>query len=84
MTDTSFMLLLNHFIMKTRCSVDNKVLLILDKNSSHLSVEIIDHAKQNGITMLSSPPHTSHKLQSLDRTVFGPLKNTLMLEWTDG
>ena len=30
--------------------------------------------RTNGITMLSFPPHTSHKLQPLDLTVFGPLK----------
>jgi hypothetical protein len=30
--------------------------------------------KENGIVMLTLPPHTLHKLQPLDRTVFGPYK----------
>ncbi|XP_045036685.1 uncharacterized protein LOC123477416 [Daphnia magna] len=32
-------------------------------------------AKTNGVVMLSFPPHCSHKLQPLDRSVYGPLKN---------
>ncbi|KAB0797622.1 hypothetical protein PPYR_08615, partial [Photinus pyralis] len=32
---------------------------------------------ENGVTMLTFPPHTSHKLQPLDRGVFGPFKKYL-------
>lgn len=35
----------------------------------------MDLAKENGVVMLRFPPHTSHKLQPLDRTVFGPYKS---------
>ena len=31
-------------------------------------------AKENGVIMLTLPPHTSHRLQPLDKTVYGPLK----------
>lgn len=31
----------------------------------------------NGIVMLSFPPHCSHKLQPLNRSVFGPLKKAV-------
>lgn len=65
---------LNHFIKHVRPNNDNKVLLIMDNHESHLSIKIIELAKQNGIVMFTFPPHTSHKLQPLDRTVFGPLK----------
>jgi hypothetical protein len=37
-------------------------------------VEAIDIAKENGIVMLTIPPHTSHRLQPLDKSVFGPFK----------
>ena len=37
-------------------------------------MDCLDLAKQNGITLLSFPPHCSHKLQPLDRSVYGPLK----------
>lgn len=31
-------------------------------------------AKSSGVVLLTLPPHTSHRLQPLDRTVFGPMK----------
>ena len=30
--------------------------------------------KNNGVVILSFPPHCSHELQPLDRSVYGPLK----------
>ncbi|GFQ76137.1 casein kinase I isoform alpha [Trichonephila clavata] len=39
-----------------------------------VSIEAITLAKEHGIVMLTFPPHTSHKLQSLDRGMFGPFK----------
>ena len=44
----------------SQCSASRKVFLILDKHSSHLSLPAIDFARDNGIVMLSIPPHTSH------------------------
>ena len=40
----------------------------------HVSIGVLQYAKDNGIVMLSFPPHCSHELQPLDRTVYGPLK----------
>ena len=65
---------LKHFIHHVRCSETNKVLLILDNHDSHISLQAIDLAKENGIVMLTLPPHTSHRLQPLDRSVYGPFK----------
>ena len=45
-----------------------------DNHDSHISIPVIEFAKENGIIMLSFPPHCSHKLQPLDRSVYGPLK----------
>jgi hypothetical protein len=58
-------------------------LLISDNHESHLSVTAINVAKENGIVMLTLSPHTSHKLQPLDRTVFGPYKayNACFNDW---
>ena len=42
------------------------------------------YAKENGIILLTIPPHTSHKLQPLDRTVYGLLKryfNVAAQDW---
>ncbi|KAL1276995.1 hypothetical protein QQF64_023668 [Cirrhinus molitorella] len=74
MLEDHFLQFLEHFHHHTRASLDAKVLLILDNHSSHLSVRGIDFCRKNGIVMLSFPPHCSHKLQPLDRTVYGPLK----------
>ncbi|XP_072398037.1 uncharacterized protein [Diabrotica undecimpunctata] len=66
---------LQHFISVVKPSPENKVLLILDNHESHLSLAAIHIARDNGIVILTFPPHTSHKLQPLDRSVFGPFKN---------
>ena len=50
------------------------VLIIFDNHESHISIDSINLAKGNGIVLLIFPPHTSHKLQPLDRTVYGPFK----------
>ncbi|XP_031639947.1 uncharacterized protein LOC116351929, partial [Contarinia nasturtii] len=65
---------MKHFIKYSHASLDNRQLLILDNNCSHLSVEAIDLANKHGVAMLSIPPHCSHKLQPLDVSVFGPFK----------
>lgn len=43
-------------------------------HDSHLSIDAVDFCRANGIVILTLPPHTSNKLQPLDRTVFGPFK----------
>ncbi|ENN77079.1 hypothetical protein YQE_06414, partial [Dendroctonus ponderosae] len=50
----------------------------------HRSSILQNLIKSNGVVLLTFPPHTSHKLQPLDRTVFGPYKtyyNQAMNEW---
>ena len=48
--------------------------LIMDGHNSHNFVELIDSAKENNIILVELPEHTSHHLQPLDKSVFGPLK----------
>jgi hypothetical protein len=69
-----FVVWLRHFINYTRCTKETPVLLILDNHSSHISIEAIEVARDNGVVMLTLPPHCSHKLQPLDVAVYGPLK----------
>jgi len=59
---------------QVRSSPQSPALLLLDNHESHLSIAVLDYAKTNGVVMLSFPPHCSHRLQPLDRTVFGPFK----------
>ncbi|XP_031328946.1 uncharacterized protein LOC116166154 [Photinus pyralis] len=65
---------LQHFIDIVKPSKDHPVLIILDNHSSHISIAIYECCKQNGIVLLTIPPHTSHRLQPLDLTFYGPLK----------
>ncbi len=39
-----------------------------------ISLKAVTTAKENGVVMLTLPPHTSHRSQPLDKTVYGPLK----------
>jgi len=71
---------LKHFVQAARCSKDRRVLLCMDNHASHISLEAIEYAKANGIVIITFPPHTSHKLQPLDKTVYGPLKKCYNLE----
>lgn len=66
---------LEHFVKFTHASKKEKVLLILDNHESHLAVDAIEFARNNGVVMVSLPPHTSNKTQPLDRTVYGPMKH---------
>lgn len=56
----------------------------MDNHDSHISLSAINLAREAGIVLLTIPPHTSHKTQPLDRTVFGPYKtyfNKAANEW---
>jgi hypothetical protein len=75
---------LKHFIACEKPCKEDPALLILDNHEPHLSITAINVAKENGIVMLTLPPHTSHKLQPMDHTVFGPYKayyNACLNDW---
>ena len=76
MTHDNFLKFLKHFVQHTKATKEKKVLL-LDNHDSHLHIDILNYARENGIVMLSFPPHCSHKLQPLDLSVFGPFKRHL-------
>lgn len=69
-----FLDFLRHFVKSVKCSKESKVLLILDGHTSHTkSIDAISFARDNGVILLSLPPHCSHKLQPLDLAFFKPL-----------
>jgi hypothetical protein len=55
-------------------------LLIMDDHGSHITANVISFCMNNAIGLLILPPHTSHLLQPLDISVFGPLKRFLAAE----
>lgn len=50
------------------------LLVILDGHVSHVSLDLISIAREQNVSLLRLPAHTSHVLQPLDVTCFGPLK----------
>lgn len=84
MTEELFVDFLKHFHNHVKSTKEKPCLLLLDNHNSHLSIEGLNFAKENGIVMLSFPPHCTHRLQPLDRSVYGPLKkyiNNAMDQW---
>ncbi|XP_026826563.1 uncharacterized protein LOC113562203 [Ooceraea biroi] len=70
--------------LAARPTLEEKCLLLLDNHESHLLIKALDFCKNNGIVLLSFPPHCTHKLQPLDRAVYGPFKkmiNTASDKW---
>lgn len=66
---------LRHFVEMTRPTAEKKVLLVLDNHESHKYLEALEYATQNHVIFTSLAPHTTHKMQPLDRCVYGPFKN---------
>uniref|UniRef100_H2Y7T0 HTH CENPB-type domain-containing protein n=1 Tax=Ciona savignyi TaxID=51511 RepID=H2Y7T0_CIOSA len=74
MKDTLFPTVLQHFISHMNVSCANPGILTMDNHSSHLSIMYIELARKSGLSILTFPPHCSHRLQPLDVCVFGPFK----------
>lgn len=50
------------------------VLIVLDGHKSHISLDLVEWAKQQNIVLFILPAHTSHILQPLDVGCFGPFQ----------
>ena len=74
MKEEDFLLYLKHFHDHAKPTAEKPAVLILDNHVSHLFVPAIDFCRDNNVTLLSIPPHSSHELQPLDRVMFGPFK----------
>lgn len=79
-TEELFVLWLKHFKKNVQPTPERPVLLILDNHYSHITIESYELCRKSGITMVSIPPHTSHRLQPLDVAFFGPLKSAYNIE----
>jgi hypothetical protein len=78
MTAILFSHWISHFIQSLQqrggISLTNRHLLIVDGHNSHVTIEVVHKAMQVGLDLLTLPSHTSHRLQPLDVSVFGPFK----------
>ncbi|XP_041376339.1 uncharacterized protein LOC121388791 isoform X2 [Gigantopelta aegis] len=53
---------------------DQHLLLLLDGHKSHVSLDLVEWAKEKKIILFILPAHTSHILQPLDVACYGPLQ----------
>lgn len=64
-----------HFVDYVKPSKESPIVLLLDGHFSHTrNLEVIEIARNNGVILVSIPPHSSHKLQPLDVGFMGPFK----------
>ena len=75
MNSSLFVQVMEHFIKLSSSSKENPTILIYDNHESHLSIEVINLAKRNGVNILTLPPHSTARMQPLDVAVFKPFKN---------
>ena len=68
------MQVLPHIAAQAKPSQADPILLLLDNHASHVSMEAVRFCRENGIHLLTFPPHCSHRLQPLDVAVYGPMK----------
>lgn len=62
------------FLACTGASKAKPVLLIFDGHKTHTkNLDLIDLARENGVTLICLPPHCSHRLQPLDVSYMKPL-----------
>lgn len=74
MNTECFVQVVKHFIKHTGSTKENPSLLLMDNHQSHLSIEAIDLCKNNGVTILTIPPHCTNKLQPLDVGLLKPFQ----------
>lgn len=75
MNNEIFLKWLSHFVKFTRPTKESPILMVLDGHSSHKTLDVINFCRDNHIYLISTPPHTTHKLQPLDRSFMKPFKN---------
>jgi hypothetical protein len=74
MSSDLFPQVLDHFIKHMNVSLENRALLLMDNHPSHISLQVHQMARRHGLTIVTFPPHCSHRLQPLDISVYGPFK----------
>ena len=70
-----FMQWLNHFTEYVKPTQEKPVILLLDGHASHKTLTAVEFCRDHNITLISFPPHSTHRLQPLDLCFFGPLKS---------
>lgn len=73
-TENIFLEWLKHFKKFVNASSEDPVLLAIDNHATHCTLPVYNYCRDNGIIILTIPPHTSHRIQPLDVSFYAPLK----------
>jgi len=73
-TGPLFLKVLEHVKKHTRSSKEDRIILLMNNHESHHTLDSILYARENGVKLVTFPPHCSHRLQPLDVGVMGALK----------
>ncbi|GBP59179.1 CENP-B homolog protein 2 [Eumeta japonica] len=66
---------LRHFVAIVKPSKEDPVLLVLDGHYSHTrNLDVIDIARDNGVSVVCLPPHSTDHMQPLDVSFMFPFK----------
>lgn len=87
MRGPDFLLYMQHFVRHAKATKDTPKLLLLDNHQSHMSLDALVYAEENGVVMLTFPPHCSHRMQPLDRAVYASVKKSYVTQcnaWSRG
>ena len=72
----------NHFLKYVQGrDKDEPILLHYEGHRSHISLTLVNWAKENNVVLFVLPAHTSHALQPLDIGCFGPFKKIYNAEY---
>lgn len=64
-----------HFVNFVKASKDDPVVLVFDGHTTHTkNIDVIDMARENGVSLVCLPPHSSNRMQPLDKTFMKPFK----------
>ncbi|GFR64738.1 transposase [Elysia marginata] len=63
MTSENFVYVIDHLVKHVRPSSSYPIILTMDNHESHISYMALEKAKENNITIVTLPPHTSNKTQ---------------------
>ena len=75
-TDTGlFLKWMEHFVLDTNASTQNRHLIVLDGHHSHKTLDAVNYVRSHGIGLITLPPHCTHKMKPLDRCFFKYLKS---------
>ena len=63
-----------HFVSVAGCTKDIPHILLMGGRESHKTLEVIDFAKEQGVTLITFPPRCTHRFHPINRTFFKSLR----------